>query len=190
MQHCVYLSLLRWLSSKEPTCQFRRWKRCWFYSWVWKTPGGGNSNPLQYSCLENSMFRGAWQATVHGCLKEFDMTEQLTLLLLHIHHIFCIHTLIDWLVDYFHILAIVNNVAINVGMHIYLWHLVRFKFPLFIYPEMEFLNYLVGLFSIFWGTSILLCIVTEPMYVSTNKIQGFPFLHIFTSICDLLSSWW
>ena len=28
-------------------------------------PGGGNSNPLQYSCLENPMDRGAWQATVH-----------------------------------------------------------------------------------------------------------------------------
>ena len=29
-------------------------------------PGGGNGNPLQYSCLENSMYRGAWRATVHG----------------------------------------------------------------------------------------------------------------------------
>ena len=28
--------------------------------------GGGNGNPLQYSCLENPMGRGAWQATVHG----------------------------------------------------------------------------------------------------------------------------
>ena len=28
--------------------------------------GGGNGNPLQYSCLENSMERGAWQATEHG----------------------------------------------------------------------------------------------------------------------------
>ena len=28
-------------------------------------PGGGHSNPLQYSCLENPMNRGAWQATVH-----------------------------------------------------------------------------------------------------------------------------
>ena len=28
-------------------------------------PGGGNGNPLQYSCLEKSMVRGAWQATVH-----------------------------------------------------------------------------------------------------------------------------
>ena len=28
--------------------------------------GGGNGNPLQYSCLENAMDRGAWQDTVHG----------------------------------------------------------------------------------------------------------------------------
>ena len=31
-----------------------------------RSPGGGNGNPLQYSFLENSMDRGAWQATVHG----------------------------------------------------------------------------------------------------------------------------
>ena len=31
-----------------------------------RPPGGGNSNPLQYSCLENPMDRGAWQATVCG----------------------------------------------------------------------------------------------------------------------------
>ena len=31
-----------------------------------RSPGGGHGNPLQYSCLENSMDRGAWQATVHG----------------------------------------------------------------------------------------------------------------------------
>ena len=32
-------------------------------------PGEGNGNPLQYSCLENPMYRGAWQATVHGVTK-------------------------------------------------------------------------------------------------------------------------
>ena len=32
-------------------------------------PGAGNGNPLQYSCLENSMDRGAWWATVHGVAK-------------------------------------------------------------------------------------------------------------------------
>ena len=40
-------------------------------------PGEGNGNPLQYSCLENSMDRGAWQATVHGVAEELDTTEKL-----------------------------------------------------------------------------------------------------------------
>ena len=31
-----------------------------------RSPGGGNGNPLQHSCLENPMDRGAWWATVHG----------------------------------------------------------------------------------------------------------------------------
>ena len=34
-----------------------------------RPPEEGNGNPLQYSCLENSMDRGAWQATVHGIAK-------------------------------------------------------------------------------------------------------------------------
>ena len=36
---------------------------------LWKSPGERNGNPLQYSWLENSMDRGAWQATVHGVAK-------------------------------------------------------------------------------------------------------------------------
>ena len=43
-----------------------------------RSPGGGHGNPLQYSCLENSMKRGAWRATVHEVTKESDMTERLT----------------------------------------------------------------------------------------------------------------
>jgi len=39
-----------------------------------RSPGGENSNPLQYSCLENPMDGGTWQATVHGVAKESDMT--------------------------------------------------------------------------------------------------------------------
>ena len=31
-----------------------------------RRPGGGHGNPLQYSCLENPMDRGAWRATAHG----------------------------------------------------------------------------------------------------------------------------
>ena len=36
--------------------------------------GEGHGNSLQYSCLENSMDRGAWQATVHGITKNSDKT--------------------------------------------------------------------------------------------------------------------
>ena len=36
-------------------------------------PGGGNGNPLQYSCLQNPMDRGVWQAPVHG-VTELDTT--------------------------------------------------------------------------------------------------------------------
>ena len=43
-----------------------------------RSPGGGNSNLLQYSCLDNFMDRGAWWATVHGVEKELDTTEGLS----------------------------------------------------------------------------------------------------------------
>ena len=36
-----------------------------------RSTGEGNGNPLQYSCLENSMDRGAWQAIVHGAAKSW-----------------------------------------------------------------------------------------------------------------------
>ena len=42
-----------------------------------RPPGGGNGNPLEYSCLGNPMDRGGWQATVHGVAKESDTTQRL-----------------------------------------------------------------------------------------------------------------
>ena len=49
-----------------------------------KSPGEGNDKPLQYSCLGNSMDRGAWWATVHGVAKELDMTWPLNHNKLHV----------------------------------------------------------------------------------------------------------
>ena len=46
--------------------------------WVRKMPGEGTSYSLQCSGLENSIDRGAWEATIHG-VPESDMTEQLSL---------------------------------------------------------------------------------------------------------------
>ena len=43
-----------------------------------RSPGEGNGNPLQYSCLENPMDRGAWQATVHGVAKSRTQLKRLS----------------------------------------------------------------------------------------------------------------
>ena len=43
-----------------------------------RSPGGGHGNPLQYSCLENPMDRGAWQATVHRAAKSWTRLKQLS----------------------------------------------------------------------------------------------------------------
>ena len=49
-----------------------------------RSPGGGHSNPLQHSCLENPMNKGAWQATVHQ-VAESDRTERLKKKKFHTH---------------------------------------------------------------------------------------------------------
>ena len=55
-----------------------------------RSSGEGNGNPLQYSCLENSMDRGAWQAKVHRVAGS-DTTEQLTPKHTHTHIFFITH---------------------------------------------------------------------------------------------------
>ena len=56
------LNLPRWLSGKESACQAGD---VGLIPGSGTSPGEGNGNPLQYSCLENPMDRGAWLATVH-----------------------------------------------------------------------------------------------------------------------------
>ena len=43
-----------------------------------RSPGGGHGNPLQYSCLENLMDRGAWRATVHRIAKSWTRLKRLS----------------------------------------------------------------------------------------------------------------
>ena len=53
-------------NGKEPDCQCRRHRDKVSIPGLGRSPGGGYSNPLQYSCLENPLDRRAWQATVYG----------------------------------------------------------------------------------------------------------------------------
>ena len=58
--------LPRWYSGKESTCQCRDAKDAGLVPGLGRSPGVGNGDPLQYSCLENPINRGAWWATVHA----------------------------------------------------------------------------------------------------------------------------
>ena len=51
----------------------------------WRPPGGGNGNSLQYSCLENSMERDAWWATVHGVAKSWTLLSDWACTCMFIH---------------------------------------------------------------------------------------------------------
>ena len=73
----IYMRLPQWLSGKEPACNAGATGDISLIPGLGRPPGDGHGNPLQYSCLENSMDRGAWRPTVHG-VAELDTTEQLS----------------------------------------------------------------------------------------------------------------
>ena len=61
--------LRRWFNGKESTCQCLDTRDVSSIPASGRSPGGGNGNPLQYSCLEDSMDREAWLPTVQGVTK-------------------------------------------------------------------------------------------------------------------------
>ena len=65
----------RRLSGEESICNAEAVEDMGSMSGLGRSPGIGNGNPLQYSCLENSMDGGAWQATVLG-VAESDINER------------------------------------------------------------------------------------------------------------------
>ena len=68
----LYLMGLRWwFSGKESACSVGDTS---LIPGSGRCPGGGNGNPLQYSCLGNPIDRGAWRAIVRGVAEESDMT--------------------------------------------------------------------------------------------------------------------
>ena len=93
---------------------------------------------------------------------------------LYIYHVFFIYSSsIDEHLDFFYILATLDNATRNMGMHICFE--LGFSFSLDKNPEVELLNPMAVLFLIFWGTSILFPIVAVPVHIPTC-VEGFPFL--------------
>ena len=54
---------------KDPPAMQETWADMSLIPGLGRSPGGGHSNPLQYSCLKNPMGRGVWWATVHRVVK-------------------------------------------------------------------------------------------------------------------------
>ena len=65
--------LPRWLSVKESTANEEDAGDLDSIPVLERSPGGGNGNPLQYSCLENSMDRGAWQVIIPGVTRSWTL---------------------------------------------------------------------------------------------------------------------
>ena len=59
----------QWLSDKASTCNAGDAGYMGLIPGSGRSPGGGNGNPLQYSCLKNPMDRGGWRSSVHRVTK-------------------------------------------------------------------------------------------------------------------------
>ena len=79
VHHMPGIRLPRWLSGKEPVCQYRRHKRLSLILGSGSSPGGGHGNPLQYSCLGNPMDGRAWWATVHRVTKSWTQWKRFSM---------------------------------------------------------------------------------------------------------------
>ena len=81
-----------------------------------KSPGRGNGTVFQYSSLENSTVRGAWQAIIRGGQKELDITQ-------HTHMAFhvCLLSLNIMLSSYIHIVAYIRTSCFLQSNHIHLY---------------------------------------------------------------------
>ena len=78
----------------------------------------------------------------------------------------------------FHVLAIVNSAAMNIGVHMCLSILVS----LVVCPAVGLLGHMAVLFPVFKGISTLFSIVTVLVCIPTNSVRGFPFLCTLSSI--------
>ena len=77
--HQPCMGLPQWLSSKEFACSLGAAEEVGSIPGSRRSPGGGHGNPLQYSCLENAMDRGAWWSTIYRVTKNRTQLKQLNM---------------------------------------------------------------------------------------------------------------
>ena len=78
---------------------------------------------------------------------------------------------------WFPYLVIVNSAAVNIGVQVSFW-IMAFSY---ICPEMGFHDHVATLLLVFWGTSLLFSLEAAHIYIPTNSVGRFPFLHILSS---------
>ena len=101
--------------------------------------------------------------------------------IVHRYHIFLIHSSVDGHLAGFHISAIVNNAAVDTGLHVLIFYLSElvFSFSLDVYLGVKLLDQKVVLFLVFLRNTLLFSIMAVPIYIPTN-----------THICCCWSFWW
>ena len=91
------------------------------------------------------------------------------------HHVFFSHSSVDGHLGCFHVMGIENNTAVKYMCLLESW------FSLDRCPEVGLLDQMLVLFLVFWGISVLFSTVVTPIYIPTNSVIRFLFLHTLSS---------